>query len=87
MNLKQIAAKVGELGAMLAVVGVFGTYWINTEVERRMNELAVNPADAPVIVALETEVGNLSDGQARIEGKVDAFSDRFIAYLEREANR
>ena len=41
----------------------------------------------PAVVALATDMDSMKKGQERIEGKVDAFSERFMAYLEREANR
>ena len=86
MNWKTIGVKAGELGAMLAIVGVFGTYWVNTEVERRMKELVQDPAHAPVIVELVTEVDNIEATVTRVETKVDAFSAKFLEYLERQAN-
>ena len=70
------------LGGALAAVG---SMWINTEVERRMKELASNPAEAPAVVANTTKLESLEQGQARIETKVDAFSSQFLAYLERQA--
>lgn len=89
---KKVGKKVLEYVAFFAAFGTIGTYWINTEVERRMNELAIDPAAAPAVVALTTEMENVKEGQAeaatqrnRIETKVDAFSRQFIAYLERQA--
>jgi hypothetical protein len=87
INISKIASKLGELAAILAVVGVAATYWINTEVERRMNELAVDPAASPVVVELVTEVDNIEATVDRVEDKVDAFSQKFIEYLERQANQ
>lgn len=87
VNISKIAAKVGEIVAIVAAVGVVGSMWIDREVERRMNELAVDPAAAPAVVALKTDMQNVKNSQQRIEGKVDAFSQRFLEYLEREANR
>ena len=86
-TLKKALAKAGELVAMLAAVGVFGTLWINTEVERRMKELAIDPANAPAVVILQTEVENIEASQIRIESKVDAFSQKFLEYLERQARQ
>lgn len=84
-NLKRIGAKAAEYAAFLAVFGTVGTYWINTEVERRMVELAEDPASHPVVVELKTTQMNLKDGQKRIETKVDAFSQEFLKFLERQS--
>lgn len=85
--LKAFLKWLGQTVGTLAVFGVAASYWINTEVERRMNELAIDPAAAPAVVTLVAEVENLEAGQVRIEGKVDTFSREFLAYLQREANR
>jgi len=85
MELTQVAKKVGEWAALLTIVGVVGSLWIDREVERRMNELAVDPAAAPAVVTLQAEVANIEASQVRIEAKVDAFSASFMAYLERQA--
>lgn len=85
VNLGRIAAKVGEVAAILAVVATVASLWIDREVERRMNELAVDPSAAPVVVQLQTEVENIESTMARVEGKVDAFSTKFLEYLERQA--
>lgn len=82
---KTIAKKVGEYTALLAVFGVVGSLWINTEVERRMKELAKDPSVAPVVVELRADVDNIEQGQERIEEKVDAFSAEFLKYLARQA--
>jgi outer membrane murein-binding lipoprotein Lpp len=82
---KDLGKKLVEWAAVAGVLAVAGSYWINTEVERRMKELASNPADAPEVVAISTKVEGLEAGQARIETKVDAFSSQFLAYLERQA--
>lgn len=90
MEIADIAKKLGEWAALLAVVGVVGSLWIDSEVERRMNELVPPPPDAaksPAVVANTTKLQSLEAGQKRIEGKVDAFSGKFLEYLEREANR
>jgi hypothetical protein len=84
-NLKRVSAKAAEYIAFLAVFGTVGTYWINTEVERRMLELAEDPATHPVVVELKTTQNNLAVGQQRIEGKVDAFSQEFLKFLERQS--
>ena len=84
-NLKRFGAKTAEYVAFLAVFGTVGTYWINTEVERRMVELAEDPASHPVVVELKTTQSSLKEGQRRIEGKVDAFSQEFIKFLERQS--
>ena len=84
-------SKIAEWLGLLAVIGglfaTLGSYWINTEVERRMNELAVDPAAAPVVVELKTEMENVESAVERVEDKVDAFSEQFLSYLEREASR
>jgi hypothetical protein len=85
IDIAKIATKAGELVAIAAVLGFVGSLWIDSEVERRMNELAIDPASAPAVVANTTKLESLENGQARIEGKVDAFSDKFLAYLERQA--
>ena len=85
MTARQALMKVAELAGMLGAVAVFGTYWINTEVERRMKELAQDPGSAPVVVELQTEVENIEQTVGRVEDKVDAFSAQFLAYLERQA--
>jgi len=84
-NLKRVGTKAAEYIAFLAVFGTVGTYWINTEVERRMLELAEDPATHPVVVELKTTQNNLAVGQQRIEGKVDAFSQEFLKFLERQS--
>lgn len=81
------AKKIGEYVVFAAVFGTVGTYWINTEVERRMDELAIDPAAAPAVVANTTKLGTLEAGQTRIETKVDAFSQKFLEYLERQSTR
>jgi len=97
MELKKILLKGGEWLGLLAVFGVVGSLWINTEVERRMNELAVDPESVPAIVTLQADMANVKAGQTRIEStmnarfdetdrKVDAFSREFMRYLERQAN-
>ena len=80
------AQKLLEWVGLVTVIGVFGSLWINTEVERRMNELAIDPSSAPAVVANTTKLESLSDGQKRIEGKVDTFSSKFLEYLERQAS-
>lgn len=85
LELKKIIPKVVEYAALVAVLATVGSYWINTEVERRMNELAVDPDSAPAVVSLKTDMNNVKTGQARIERKVDAFSTKFLEYLERQA--
>lgn len=82
---KTVLAKVAEWGVFLTVFGVVGTYWINTEVERRMEELVQDPGNHPAVVQLKTEVKYMKDSQVRIEAKVDAFSAKFLEYLERQA--
>lgn len=84
-NAKKFLKKAGEYVTLLVVFGGLGTLWINTEVERRMGELASDPASSPAVVTLKAEVDNLEDGQARIEKKVDAFSEEFLKYLARQA--
>lgn len=87
MELKKILLKAGEWIGLLVVFGGLGSLWINTEVERRMNELAIDPAAAPAVVTLKADMANVKESQVRIEGKVDAFSTKFLEYLEREASR
>lgn len=82
---KSMAKKVAEYAAFFAVFATVGSYWINTEVERRMKEIAEDPASHPVVVELKTTQGALKEGQVRIETKVDAFSSKFLEYLERQA--
>ena len=36
---KQVVKRVAEYAALFAVFATVGSYWINTEVERRMGEL------------------------------------------------
>ena len=85
MELSKIAAKVGEVAAILTVVAVVASLYIDREVERRMNELAIDPSSAPAVVTLQAEVANIEASQIRIESKVDKFSESFLAYLERQA--
>lgn len=86
MNALNIGKKIAEWVGIAVAFGVVGTWWINTEVERRMNELAQDPSTHPKIVSATTKLETLEDGQVRIERKVDAFSAQFLAYLERQAN-
>jgi len=86
VNLKTIAAKAGEITAIAAVLAVVSSLWIDREVERRMNELAQDPAKAPVIVELITEMDNVEVTLSRVETKVDAFSEKFLEYLQRQTN-
>lgn len=81
----KVGKKIGEYVALLAVLGTVGTYWINTEVERRMNELAQDPSTHPTIVQNTTKLESLEAGQVRIETKLDAFAGQFLGYLERQA--
>ena len=92
MNIPDGLKKVAEWATLLllfaGVAGTFGRMWIDGEVERRMNELTVEPLDpasAPIVVELNTKVDGLQVQAARIEGKVDAFSTSFQGYLERQA--
>lgn len=82
--LKSFGKWAGQTLGTLAVFGVAASYWINTEVERRMNELAIDPSALPVVVDLVSDVENLTTGQTRIEGKVDTFSTEFTKYLQRQ---
>ena len=84
-HVKSILAKGGEWLGLLVVFGGLGSLWINTEVERRMVELMPVIAEEPVVVKLVTDVENTEQTVLRIEIKVDAFSEKFIAYLERQA--
>lgn len=85
-DLKPLLKKLAEWVALLGVIATMGTYWIDAEVERRMNELASDPGKSPAVVANTTKLETLEAGQARIESKVDAFSQSFLAYLERQSN-
>jgi len=96
-KIKAALIKAGEYIGLFAAFGVFGSLWINTEVERRMNELATDPATAPVVVTLQADMQNVKAGQTRIETtmnarfdasdrKLDMFSQKFLEYLERQAN-
>ena len=87
MELKKILLKAGEWIGLLVVFGGLGSLWINTEVERRMNELAIDPSAAPAVVTLQAEVANIEASQIRIENKVDAFSAKFMEYLQRQAEQ
>jgi hypothetical protein len=82
---KSFAKKFAEYAAFLAVFGTAGSYWIDSEVERRMKELAKDPSVHPVIVEMRTRQEGFEEGQRRIETKVDLFSDNFLRYLERQA--
>ena len=81
---QKVAAKVGELVAILAAVGFVASLWIDREVERRMNELAIDPSAAPAVVELQTEMENVETTLGRVENKVDDFSREFMAYLQRQ---
>ena len=85
-NIPKWVQKLTEWTALFAIILTGGSYWINTEVERRMNELAIDPASAPAVVTLQAEVANIEASQIRIEGKVDAFSAKFMEYLQRQVN-
>ena len=80
-----IGKKVAEWVGIAVAFGVVGSWWINTEVERRMNELAQDPSTHPTIVSATTKLEGLEAGQVRIEKKVDAFAGQFLSYLERQA--
>lgn len=82
---KVAATKVAEYAAFAAVFGTVGSYWINTEVERRMGELAQDPSSHPAVVQLQTEMVHVKESQERIELKVDMFSNKFLEYLERQS--
>jgi len=85
MTLAEAGKKAGELTAITVVLAVIGSLWIDREVERRMDELATDPADIPEIVELATKMESVEAAIARVEGKVDTFSASFLAYLERQA--
>lgn len=82
---KAVGVKVAEWVTFAAVFGTIGSYWINTEVERRMDELATDPANHPAVVQLQTEMVFVKESQVRVEKKVDAFSGKFLEYLERQS--
>jgi hypothetical protein len=81
---KVAVTKIAEYVAFAAVFGTVGTYWINTEVERRMGELEQDPSQHPAVVTLQAEVKGMKESQVRVERKVDAFSTKFLEYLERQ---
>ena len=83
----KVAAKVGEVVGIIAAVGFVASLWIDREVERRMNELAIDPSAAPAVVELKTEMDNVEQTMVRVEGKVDAFSTEFMKYLERQSGQ
>lgn len=88
MTWKEIIAWVGGVGTIITVIGMslWGVpHYINTEVERRMVELTIDPATAPAVVTLQADMQNVKESQVRIEAKVDKFSQSFLAYLERQA--
>jgi len=85
MKLAEAGKKAGELTAITVVLAVIGSLWIDREVERRMDELATDPADIPEIVALTTQMKNVEAAIVRVEGKVDTFSQSFMEYLQRLA--
>ena len=80
-----IVAAVGTITLILWGVPYYIKSAVNDQVEARMNELAIDPASAPAVVANTTKLESLSEGQQRIEGKVDKFSSEFLRYLERQA--
>lgn len=80
-----IGKKVAEWIGLLVAFGVVGSWWVNTEVERRMKELAQDPSSHPTIVEQQTRLSNIERSQERIENKVDAFATQFLSYLERQA--
>lgn len=82
---KTAALKVAEWSAFAAVFGWIGGLWIDSEVERRMDELATDPSKHPAVVQLQTEMVGVKESQARIELKVDTFSTKFLEYLERQS--
>jgi len=82
--------KALEMAGQLIALAYIGSLFINTEVERRMNELAVappDPAEAPIVVELKANQRNIASTVTRVESKVDAFAGEFRAYLERQAGR
>jgi hypothetical protein len=85
MTVSTVGKKLTEWAGLLAVIAVVGSLWIDREVERRMNELASDPANAPAVVTLQADMANVKATQARIESKVDTFSTKFLEYLERQA--
>ena len=85
-RIKKFLFKVGEWIGLGVTFGIVASLWINTEVERRMNELMPVIGDDPAVVEAVGDIENIEGSVSRIEAKVDAFSGRFIAYLERQAN-
>lgn len=82
---QSVGKKVAEYAAFFAIFATVGSYWINTEVERRMEELASDPGKHPTVVELVTEVENIENTVVRVEDKVDAFAGKFLEYLERQS--
>jgi len=85
-RIKKFLFKVGEWIGLGVTFGIVASLWINTEVERRMKELLPVVGDDPTVVEAVGDIKNIEGSVIRIEAKVDAFSGRFIAYLERQAN-
>ena len=81
----QVSGGIATAGAAVTLILWGVPYYIDKQVERRMNELAIDPSAAPAVVANTTKLETLAEGQTRIEGKVDAFSTKFMEYLERQA--
>lgn len=85
-RVKNVLKKGGEWIALIVVFGGVSTYWVNTEVERRMKELMPDIQDDPTVVEAVADIENMEATMLRVETKVDAFSGKFIAYLERQTN-
>lgn len=90
-TLTRIGTKAGEYAVLAAILFFALPYYIDREVDRRMGEIDdAAPEPTPLsetgpIVELSTQIDTLSEGQKRIEDKVDRFADAFIKYLQREA--
>ena len=85
-KVKKVLTKGGEWIALIVVFGGIGTFWINTEVERRMSELMPTIGDDPAVVEAVADIENIEATMLRVETKVDAFSNKFITYLEQQTN-
>ena len=82
---KPTAAMRVVIRIAIAAVLFWGVpYYIQVKVQEYQPE-AMPIEEAAPVVALSTKVDTLSEGQKRIESKVDAFSAQFLAYLERQA--
>lgn len=91
MEKNKVISKVAEvLGIAVLIGGIMlsvGRMWVNDIVEQRLVEIAEDPGSHPAVVENKTKLATLEAGQVRIETKVDLFSNRFLLYLERQAEQ